>query len=359
MKRNNILKMGLSFAVLSCALFFTSCTTKNPVETDDHTHTYGEIKYVFSDDMTKLTATRKCIDSSCKSNITETVNVVSTISKEANCLEEGEIIYTSNNFTKEGFMPQTKKVKTNALGHNLIHYEKKEATCTEDGYEEYDVCTRCDYTTYKKIDKTGHAYSISYTWNDDNTKVTASKTCANNPNEVISEVATVYESVSKNATCTENGVKYLYAIFVSDDFAMQEKEVTIPALGHHEVTLEGKEATCSEAGYTEKVYCDRCNLVIKDRTDIPVSDHVYERIGAVEATCEHEGQTGNLECIYCHDLIEESETLPKTGHKEVIDEAVLPTCNNSTGKTEGSHCEYCGTVLKEQKEYTEVIPHNI
>ena len=38
-----------------------------------------------------------------------------------------------------------------ASGHNLVHYEGKEPTKTEAGYEAYDECTLCDYTTYKEI----------------------------------------------------------------------------------------------------------------------------------------------------------------------------------------------------------------
>ena len=34
-----------------------------------------------------------------------------------------------------------------ALGHDLRHYDRKEATCTEPGWAEHDSCTRCDYTT--------------------------------------------------------------------------------------------------------------------------------------------------------------------------------------------------------------------
>lgn len=42
--------------------------------------------------------------------------------------------------------------------HTIEAHEGKEATCTEDGYEKYDTCKNCDYTTYKKIAKLGHNY---------------------------------------------------------------------------------------------------------------------------------------------------------------------------------------------------------
>ncbi|MBQ6686833.1 MAG: SGNH/GDSL hydrolase family protein, partial [Firmicutes bacterium] len=38
-----------------------------------------------------------------------------------------------------------------ALGHALKKYSAKAATCTEKGWNAYEECTRCDYTTYKEL----------------------------------------------------------------------------------------------------------------------------------------------------------------------------------------------------------------
>ncbi len=43
-----------------------------------------------------------------------------------------------------------------ALGHDLVHHEAKAPTCTEAGWDAYDTCSRCDYTTYKKKAALGH-----------------------------------------------------------------------------------------------------------------------------------------------------------------------------------------------------------
>jgi len=45
--------------------------------------------------------------------------------------------------------------RTFALGHNLVHHEEKKS-CTEIGWEAYDSCTRCTYSTYKEIPIAGH-----------------------------------------------------------------------------------------------------------------------------------------------------------------------------------------------------------
>ena len=41
--------------------------------------------------------------------------------------------------------------------HDLIHHEAKAATCTEIGWEAYDTCSRCDYTTYVELNNGGHS----------------------------------------------------------------------------------------------------------------------------------------------------------------------------------------------------------
>ncbi|MCQ2463637.1 MAG: hypothetical protein MJ177_09610, partial [Clostridia bacterium] len=42
----------------------------------------------------------------------------------------------------------------------------KAATCTESGWEAYQTCSRCDYTTYTEIPKLPHGYtSARFNWN--------------------------------------------------------------------------------------------------------------------------------------------------------------------------------------------------
>ena len=54
---------------------------------------------------------------------------------------------------------ETNTVENSALGHDKVTHEAKAATCTENGWEEYETCTRCDYTTYTVIPATGHDYN--------------------------------------------------------------------------------------------------------------------------------------------------------------------------------------------------------
>ncbi len=42
--------------------------------------------------------------------------------------------------------------------HDLVHFRAKAPTCTEIGWDAYDTCSRCDYTTYAELPILGHDY---------------------------------------------------------------------------------------------------------------------------------------------------------------------------------------------------------
>lgn len=46
--------------------------------------------------------------------------------------------------------------EVDALGHDIVNHEAKDATCTEAGHNAYDTCSRCDYTTYAEVKALGH-----------------------------------------------------------------------------------------------------------------------------------------------------------------------------------------------------------
>ena len=45
-----------------------------------------------------------------------------------------------------------------ALGHATVPHDAKAPTCTEIGWDAYETCSRCDYTTYVELPATGHNY---------------------------------------------------------------------------------------------------------------------------------------------------------------------------------------------------------
>lgn len=88
-------------------------------------------------------------------------------------------------------------------------------------------------------------------------------------------------------------------------------------------------------------------------TFIPITSeeahtHIYRNEVTKQPTCTEPG-VRTYTCTGCDDSY--TESVPASGHTVVTDAAVAPTATTA-GKTEGSHCRVCGTVLKKQ----EVIP---
>ena len=86
-------------------------------------------------------------------------------------------------------------------------------------------------------------------------------------------------------------------------------------------------------------------------------DHDVEKIEAIEATCTKKGNIEYYHCKRCGKYYSDSQyknevelidTIVEPHHIVVIDPAVEPTLT-TTGLSEGSHCEICHQVLKEQK----------
>jgi len=120
---------------------------------------------------------------------TETVKTTSKVSKEATCETEGETVYTAA-FENEAFEDQTKTVKTDAKGHNY------------------------ELTGWK--------------WSEDNTSATATFTCKDDPNHVVTVEATV---TSAEGTGKDSGKTVYTATVTGPDGKTYTdvKTVDIPA----------------------------------------------------------------------------------------------------------------------------------
>ena len=167
----------------------TEYTDSKSVPIDALGHTWDEPVYVWSEDNSSVTATRSCTRNP-EHTETETVNTTS-VTTPATCSEAGKTVYTAD-FTNEAFAQQTKSVPSDALGHDWG--------------------------------------APVYSWSEDNSTVTASRSCTRNPDHVESETVNT-TSVTTPATCTEAGKTVYTATFESAAFAQQTKSMPIDALG--------------------------------------------------------------------------------------------------------------------------------
>ncbi len=106
-----------------------------------------------------------------------------------------------------------------ALGHDLVPYGAQEATCTEPGWDAYDECSRCDYTTYHEIAALGHAYSATYAWSADGKTCTVHIICARDAGHNHDVPVTATSVKKTDATFSAMGVTTYSVSGTYDSFA--------------------------------------------------------------------------------------------------------------------------------------------
>ena len=138
-----------------------------------------------------------------------------------------EVVYCS--VCKKELSREAKKL--DALGHDFIDHEAKAATCTEIGWEAYQTCSRCDYTTYKEISALGHNWGEPvYDWADDHSAITATRVCKRDPDHTETETGVVTSAVTKEATYDAEGEITYTAAFTNPAFEPQTAVVSLPRL---------------------------------------------------------------------------------------------------------------------------------
>ena len=238
---------------------------------------------------------------------------------------------------------------TAALGHSWDNGKvTKAATCTTAGTKTY-TCTRCKKTRTETIAATGHKAV------KDAAVAATCETAGKTEGSHCSVCGTVLKAqtttaalghswdngkVTKAATCTTTGTKTYTCTRCK-----KTRTETIAATGHKEVKDAAVAATCETAGKTEGSHCSVCGTVLKAQTTTAALGHSWDNGKVTKAaTCTTTG-TKTYTCTRCKKT--RTEIIAATGHKAVKDAAVAATCETA-GKTEGSHCSVCGTVLKAQ-----------
>lgn len=216
--------------------------------------------------------------------------------------------------------------KTESLGHDITYHEAREATCQNVGWEAYEDCKNCDYSTYLEMPRIAH-------------------TSSGNADCITAE------------TCTLCG------------------EILKEALGHTEKIVLGKKATCQTEGVSDGKICSVCGVVLVSRRTVPKREHTAEAFGGKAATCTATGISDGVRCAECHYIIVQPTVIPKRCHSysgssdtqcndcgfergvgknacihenQTTQKKISASCD-SYGLTQGVTCDDCGEVLVQQE----------
>jgi len=218
----------------------------------------------------------------------------------------------------------------------------KQPTCTAEGTKT-KTCTKCGATVTETIAKLSHSYTatvVAPTCTADGYTLHKCSVCGTSYKDNTTK-ATGHSFgnsiVTKQPTCTSEGT----AIKTCTKCNATVTE-TIPKTSHkYADTVVAP--TCTADGYTLHK-CSVCGTSYKDSTTKATGHSYGNSVVTKQPTCTSEG-TAIKTCTKCNATV--TEKLPAKGHTAVTDKGYPATCTTA-GKTDGSHCSVCNTVIKVQ-----------
>ena len=225
-----------------------------------------------------------------------------------------------------------------ALKHDLEHHEAKAPTCTEKGWDAYDTCSRCDYTTRKEIPALNHALEQHAAKAPTCTEPgwDAYETCSRCDYTTYAELPAQHDlrhHAAKAPTCTGIGWD-AYDTCSRCDYTTTYVE--LPALNHALEQHEAQAPTCTEIGWDAYETCSRCDYTTY--AELPALNHALEQHAAKAPTCTEPGWDAYETCSRC-DYTTYVE-LPALNHDLVQHDAQAPTCTEP-GWNAYSTCKNC------------------
>ena len=190
--------------------------------------------------------------------------------------------------------------KRNLNNHALVHYDAQAPTCTKPGWDAFDTCPRCYYTTFRAIPALKHDLE---------------------------------HHEAKAPTCTEKGWDaYEACSRFGCDYTTRKE---LPALNHDFVHHDAQAPTCTEKGWDAYETCSRCDYTTY--VELP-AQHDLRHHAAQAPTCTEIGWNAYDTCSRCdHTTYAE---LPALNHALVQHDAQAPTCTEP-GWNAYSTCKNC------------------
>ena len=248
---------------------------------------------------------------------------------------------------------------------------KQDATCTEDGWVEYEcnyehekgaTGNSCHRTWTVPIPKKGHSYgawtvTTPATCEGEGEEHRTCSVCKKEETRKITALDHLWREDHRTGNCGEAGDIY----YVCERDPSHTKTEHVDATGNHQFNdwHLTKAPTCQEYG-EEQHECKVCGKPETRKVDKLA--HVEELRGAKEPTCTEPGYTGDKWCTRGDHLLEKGSVIPATGHHWVDNGDGTHGCNNP-GCTEkhphnwvdngnGTHtCTDCGA--------TEALPSKV
>ena len=304
-------------------------------------HTYGSAVITKQPTCTSEgTKTKTCTQ--CGATVTETIAKLShsytTTVVAPTCTTNGYTLHKCS-VCGTSYKDNTTKATGHSYGNSVV---TKQPTCTSEGTA-IKTCTKCNATFTETIAKTSHKY----------VDTVVAPTCTANGYTLhkCSVCGTSYKDsttkapghsygnsvVTKQPTCTSEGT----AIKTCTKCNATVTE-TIPKTSHkYADTVVAP--TCTTNGYTLHK-CSVCGTSYKDSTTKATGHSYGNSVVTKQPTCTSEG-TKTKTCTKCNATV--TEKLPAKGHTAVTDKGYPATCTTA-GKTDGSHCSVCNTVIKAQ-----------
>ena len=304
-------------------------------------HTYGRAVITKQPTCTSEgTKTKTC--TKCGATVTETIAKLShsytTTVVAPTCTADGYTLHKCS-VCGTSYKDSTTKATGHSYGNSVV---TKQPTCTSEGTKT-KTCTKCNATVTETIPKTSHKYA--------DTVVAPTCTTGGYTLHKCSVCGTSYKDnttkatghsygnsvVTKQPTCTSEGT----AIKTCTKCNATVTETIAKTSHKYADTVVAP--TCTTDGYTLHK-CSVCGTSYKDSTTKATGHSYGNSVVTKQPTCTSEG-TKTKTCTKCNATV--TEKLPAKGHTAVTDKGYPATCTTA-GKTDGSHCSVCNTVIKAQ-----------
>ena len=304
-------------------------------------HTYGSAVITKQPTCTSEgTKTKTCTQ--CGATVTETIAKLShsytTTVVAPTCTTNGYTLHKCS-VCGTSYKDSTTKATGHSYGNSVV---TKQPTCTSEGTA-IKTCTKCNAIFTETIAKTSHKYAdtvVAPTCTTNGYTLHKCSVCGTSYKDSTTK-ATGHSYgnsvVTKQPTCTSEGTAIKTCTKCNAIFTETIAKTS------HKYADTVVAPTCTTNGYTLHK-CSVCGTSYKDSTTKATGHSYGNSVVTKQPTCTSEG-TAIKTCTKCNATV--TEKLPAKGHTAVTDKGYPATCTTA-GKTDGSHCSVCNTVIKVQ-----------